>query len=103
MLKFIGQLFYGPKEIQFIFQFSNSPFISKLTREQAKSQYEMFTEIYERAIKEDLFKRTYIEFIPDYFEGIFNMAITHFRKHPERVSEENLDMAFEICWSGIAR
>ena len=79
------------------------PPISKLTREQAMSQHEFIAEIYEKAIREGVLKSTYIEFIPDYFEGIFNMAVAHFRKHPDKISEENLEMAFDICWDGIAK
>jgi AcrR family transcriptional regulator len=91
-----------PKEMQFILQYANSPFISHLTREQAMGQYEFIAEIYEKAMQEGIIKSTYADFVPDYFEGIFNLAVTHFRKHPEKISEENLEMAFDICWDGIA-
>lgn len=91
-----------PKEIHFIFQYANSPFISNLTREQAMGQYEFIAAIYEQAMRDGIIKSTYAEFVPDYFEGLFNLAVTHFRKHPEKISEENLEMAFDICWNGIA-
>ena len=91
-----------PKEIHFIFQYAHSPFITHLTREQAKSQYEFIAGIYEQAVQQGIIKSTYAEFIPDYFEGIFNLAVGHFRKHPDKISEENLEMAFDICWDGIA-
>lgn len=91
-----------PKEVQFIFQYAHSPFITHLTREQAMGQYEFISDIYEEAMQQGILKSTYAEFIPDYFEGIFNLAVTHFRKHPEKISQENLEMAFDICWDGIA-
>ncbi len=91
-----------PKEIQFIFQYANSPFITNLTREQAMGQYEFIANVYEQAMQDGIIKSTYAEFVPDYFEGVFNLAVTHFRKHPEKISEDNLLMAFEICWDGIA-
>ena len=91
-----------PKEFQFVMQFSNSPFITHLTREQAKGQYESIIGLFEQAIKDGIIKATYPEFVVDYFEGIFNLAVSHFRKYPDKISEENLDMTFDICWDGIA-
>ncbi len=91
-----------PKEVHFIFQFANSPFITHLTREQAKGLHEFILDIYEQAMREGIIKPTYVEFVPDYFEGIFNLAISHFLKHPNKISEENLEMAFDVCWNGIA-
>jgi AcrR family transcriptional regulator len=92
----------NPKEFQFVMQFANSPFITNLTKEQAMDQYESIMGVFDQAIKEGIMKATYPEFVGDYFEGIFNLAISHFRKYPERISEENLEMAFYICWNGIA-
>lgn len=92
-----------PKEFQFIMQFANSPFISKLTKEQAMNQYEAISDLFEEAMEEDLIKSDYPEFVADYFEGVFNLAVSHFRKHPEEISEENLEKAFDICWNGIAK
>ncbi len=91
-----------PKEFQFLMQFANSPFITHLTREQAMGQLEAISDLFEQAINEGIIKAAYPEFVIDYFEGIFNLAVSHFRKHPEKISEENLDMAFDICWDGIA-
>ena len=91
-----------PKEYQFVMQFSNSPFITNLTREQAMGQYESIIGLFEQAIKDGIIKATYPEFVVDYFEGIFNLAVSHFRKYPDKISEENLDMTFDICWDGIA-
>lgn len=92
-----------PKEFQFIMQFANSPFITHLTREQAMNQYEAISDLFEEAMKEGLIKSDYPEFIADYFEGVFNLCVGHFRKHPENISEENLEKAFDICWNGIAK
>jgi len=91
-----------PKEFQFLMQFANSPFITHLTREQAMSQYEAISDLFEQAMQEGVIKSSYPEFVADYFEGVFNLGVSHFRKHPENISEENLEKAFDICWDGIA-
>lgn len=90
-----------PKEFQFIMQFANSPFITNLTREQAKGQHDAIIGIFEQAIKKGIIKAAYSEFVVDYFEGIFNLAVSHFRKYSSKISEENLEMVFDICWNGI--
>ena len=92
-----------PKEFQFLMQYSNSPFITHLTREQAMSQYEAISDLFEQAMKEGIIKSAYPEFVADYFEGVFNLVVSHFRKHPHKISEENLELAFYICWDGIAK
>jgi AcrR family transcriptional regulator len=92
-----------PKEFQFVMQYSNSPFISHLTKEQAMGEYQSTFCLFEQAISDGLIKPAYPEFVADYFEGIFNLAVSHFRKYPEKISEENLDLAFDMCWNGIAR
>jgi AcrR family transcriptional regulator len=91
-----------PKEYQFFQQFANSPFISKLTREEALSQFEFIHDMMDESVKSDTVKNIYPEFFMDYFEGMFVLGMNHFRKHPEKISEENMDMIFNICWNGIA-
>ena len=91
-----------PKEYQFFQQYANSPFITKLTRDEAMNQFEFINDIIEEALKSDRIKNIYPEFFMDYFEGLFTMAMNHFRKHPEKISEENMDMMFDIYLTGIA-
>ena len=91
-----------PKDYQFFQQFANSPFISKLTREEALSQFEFIHDMMDEAVKSDTVKNIYPEFFMDYFEGMFVLGMNHFRKHPERISEENMDMMFDVCWNGIS-
>ena len=91
-----------PKEYHFFQQYANSPFITKLTREEAMSQFEFIEDMIEEAVKSDSVKNIYPEFFMDFFEGMFVLGMNHFRKHPEKISEENMNMMFEVCWNGIA-
>ena len=91
-----------PKEYQFFQQFSNSPFITKLTRDEALSQFEFIQDIIEEAVNSDSVKDIYPEFFMDFIEGTFILGMNHFRKHPEKISEENMNMMFDICWNGIS-
>ena len=91
-----------PKEYQFFQQFSNSPFITKLTRDEAMSQFEFIQDIIEEAVNSDFVKDFYPEFFMDFIEGTFTLGMNHFRKHPEKISEENMNMMFDICWNGIS-
>ncbi len=91
----------NPKEYRFIQQFSNSPFITKLTRDTALDHFEYLTNIINELVGSGELKTVYPEFIEDFLEGVFNLAITHFRRHPDKISEENIDLVFDICWHGI--
>jgi len=91
-----------PKEYQFFQQYSNSPFITKLTRDEAMSQFEFIQDIIEEAVNSDSVKEVYPEFFMDFIEGIYTLGMNHFKKHPEKISEENMDKMFDICWHGIS-
>jgi AcrR family transcriptional regulator len=91
-----------PKEYQFFQQFSNSPFITKLTRDEAMSQFEFIQDMVEEAVNSDSVKNIYPEFFMDFIVGTFTMGMNHFKNHPDKISEENMNMMFDICWNGIA-
>ncbi|GAB4341360.1 MAG: TetR/AcrR family transcriptional regulator [Calditrichia bacterium] len=91
----------NPKEYRFIQQFTNSPFITKLTRDKALNQFEYLTKIINELVNSGELKAIYPEFIEDFLEGVFKLAITHFRRHPDKISEETIDRVFDICWYGI--
>ena len=91
-----------PTEYQFFQQFSNSPFITKLTRDEAINQFEFIQDIIEEAVNSDSVKEIYTEFFMDFIEGIYTLGMNHFKKHPEKISEENMNMMFDVCWNGIS-
>ncbi len=91
-----------PKEYQFFQQFSNSPFITKLTRDEAMSQFEFIQDLIEEAVNSESVKDIYPEFFMDFIEGTFTLGMNHFKKHPDKISEENMNMMFDVCWNGIA-
>lgn len=91
-----------PQEIKFIQQYLNSPFSSHLTKEAAVNQFEYLAKLVNDTASSDELKHFYPEFLEDFLEGIFNLAFTHFRRHPDKISEENIDMVFDICWHGIS-
>ena len=92
----------NPKAYKFIQQFSNSPYITNLTRHEASSQFEYWAIIIKEIENSHELKQVYPEFFEDFIEGILNLCVDHFRKHPEKISEENIDLAFDICWNGIS-
>jgi AcrR family transcriptional regulator len=92
----------NPKEIKFIQQYTNSPFNTKLARDAALNQFEYLAKMIKETAESDALKRVYPELLEDYLEGIFNLAFDHFRKHPDKISEENIELAFDICWHGIS-
>jgi AcrR family transcriptional regulator len=91
-----------PKEFQFFQQYANSPFITKLTRDEAMNQFEFIHDMIEEAIESESVKNIYQEFFMDYFEGMFVLGMNHFRKHPQKISEENMNMMFDVCWNGLS-
>lgn len=92
----------NPKAYKFIQQFSNSPYISNLTRHEASSQFAYWAVIIKEIENSQELKQVYPEFFEDFIEGILNLCVDHFRKHPEKISEENIDLMFDICWNGIS-
>ena len=92
-----------PKEYQFFQQYANSPFITKLTRDEAMNQFEFIGDIIEEAVQSNTVKNIYPEFYKDFLEGMFVLGMNHFRRHPEKISEENMNIIFDVCWNGIAK
>jgi AcrR family transcriptional regulator len=92
-----------PKKLKFFQQFSNSPFITDLTRERATSEIDFLKQTYAEAIDKGLLKPIHQEFLEDYFEGYAMLTIRHFLSSSEKATPEKLDTAFQIFWDGITK
>ena len=92
-----------PHQFKFFQQFSSSPFITKLTRDQASNQYGFVSQVYDEAIKKGLFRKIHREFVMDYFTGHYITTTKHFLNHPEKATQKNLDAVFQILWDGIKK
>ena len=88
---------------QFILIFHSSPYITSLTKEQVENSFVELLEIYKKGIEKHEIKLVYNEMIVDYFWGNIYAAVSHFRKYPEKLTENNIELAFELFWDGISR
>jgi Transcriptional regulator len=102
-LKFVYFGINNPYKFQFILTFHCSPYITSLTKEQIETHAESMLEIYKNGISEQKIKKISFEMVLDYFWGSVVTVVTHFEKYPEKLNENNLDMAFELLWDGISK
>jgi len=80
-----------------------SPYITSLTKEQIENSFVELLEIYTKGIEKRMIKLVYNEMIVDYFWGNIYSTVSHFLKYPEKLSEKNIDRVFELFWDGISR
>ncbi len=85
---------------QFILIFHSSPYITSLTKEQVENRFVELLDVYKKGIEKQEIKLVYNELVLDYFWGNIYSTVSHFRKYPEKLNEENIEMAFELFWDG---
>ena len=102
-LKFIYFGINNPYMFQFILIFHSSPYITSLTKEQVENRFVELLDVYKKGIEKQKIKLVYSELVLDYFWGNVYSTVSHFRKYPEKLNEENIEMAFELFWDGISK
>ncbi|HEX7468121.1 MAG TPA: TetR/AcrR family transcriptional regulator [Methanobacterium sp.] len=102
-LKFIYFGINNAYMFQFILIFHSSPYITSLTKEQVENRFVELLEVYKKGIEKQEIKLVYSELVLDYFWGNVYSTVSHFGKYPEKLNEENIEMAFELFWDGISK
>lgn len=102
-LKFIYFGINNAYMFQFIIIFHNSPYITSLTKEHVENRFVELLEVYRKGIEKQEIKLVYNELVLDYFWGNIYSTVSHFGKYPEKLNEENIEMAFELFWDGISK
>jgi AcrR family transcriptional regulator len=102
-LKFIHFGINKPYQFQFILTFHTSPYITKLTKEQLETRTEELLNVYKKGIEQQEIKNVSFEMAIDYFWGNIVSTVGHFEKYPQNLNEKNINLAFELFWSGISK
>jgi AcrR family transcriptional regulator len=101
-LKFIQFGIENSDMFQFIIIFHSSPYISSLTKEQAETRFDDILIFYKKGIKHHDIKTVKDEMMLEYFWGTIFSTVSYFTKHPKRLNDENMNIAFELFWDGIS-
>ena len=102
-LKFMNFGINEHYKFQFILTFHTSPYITKLTIEQLETRTEELLRVYKKGLEKKDIKNVSFEMAMDYFWGNIASTISHFEKYPQNLNGENINLAFEMFWSGISK
>lgn len=92
----------NPEKLQFMSQFSSTPYISKTTRAKALNHLKLMNEIIEKAVDEHEVKASSVELLSTMLSGYFHNARLFLldNKHNKNFKKWQ-DEVFEWIWRGI--
>ncbi|MGB9979725.1 TetR/AcrR family transcriptional regulator [Methanobacterium sp.] len=102
-LKFVHYSIANPYKFQFILIFHCSPYITSLTKEQVETRTEDMLGVYKKGIETRQLKYIPFEMAIEHIWGNIVSTVNYFAKYPQELNEKNLDVAFELFWSGISK
>ena len=91
-----------PNHQQFYTSYSNSPFITNLTKELGLQRFQFIYELIEKGQDEDILKAVPIDLLVEAMQGLLNGIIKHLMENPEKMNEEKYQNdAFKLFWDTI--
>lgn len=103
-LNFIVWALEHPEKLQFFNQFSSSPYISNLTREEGLQHFRFLKDLLEEGKRQDVLKDMSTDLLFDITVGMCGVSAMHFMNHPERFQDDAYrEMAFTAYWDCIKR
>ena len=101
---FIAWSLENPAKLQFFMQFSSSPYISNLTREEGIQTLGFLHDLIEEGKRQDVLKNIPTELLFDITTGMCQTMGLHFQNNPEKFDDKRYrEMAFESYWDCIRR
>lgn len=101
-LNFITWGINSPEEFQFFMQFSSSPYISNLTREEAIQHLRFIRDLIEEGKRQEILKDMPTDLLFDITTGTAHVMTLHFLNNPKKFADEDYkEMAFRLCWDCI--
>ncbi|MDP2337910.1 MAG: TetR/AcrR family transcriptional regulator [Bacteroidota bacterium] len=89
-------------ELQFFNQFSNSPFIDQLTKEQGMERFSFVFEIVKNGQETDVLKDLPADLLFDVAQGVLNGFVLNLLANRDRVNDLNfLENGFSLYWDCI--
>jgi len=93
-----------PAQHRFFQQFSSSPYITRLTKEEAIRHWEFIAEIFQQGQQEGVLKDMPLDLLLEICLEINIATANHFLAHHDRTNDpEYWEMAFEMCWDGVRK
>ncbi|NQU86270.1 MAG: TetR/AcrR family transcriptional regulator [Mariniphaga sp.] len=94
--------FNKPEQQLFFMQYSHSPFIDQLTRQQGMQRFNKIFDIIEEGGKTDVLKNISTEMLFEIAQGLINGSIKYFKENKEYFeNKETLENAFLTFWDAI--
>jgi AcrR family transcriptional regulator len=94
----------NPYQFRFFNMFSNSPFISSLTKEEAASAFKFTQDLIEQAKKDQIILNLDSSLLIDIFSGQLNATVNFINQNPNlrnpRVISKQI---FDIFWKGVSK
>lgn len=101
---FVAWALEHPEKVQFFNQFSSSPYISSLTREEGIQHFRFLKDLLEEGKRQDVLKDMPIDLLFDITTGMCQVLAVHFMHHPEKFQDDAYrEMAFDAYWDCIKR
>jgi AcrR family transcriptional regulator len=91
----------NPEKYLFIQNFSNSPFINNLTKEEAIGGFRFLFDMINEGIEHDVMNPIDPEFVYYALNGFINGTIMHLMHHPE-AKERITEQAFLMVWKSMS-
>lgn len=103
-LNFVVWSLENSKKLLFFNQFSSSPYISNLTRDEATLQLRFLHNLIEEGQRQEVLKQMPAEMLFDISTGMAQVMSMHFLQHPEHFQDDVWrEMAFTAYWDCIRR
>lgn len=91
------------REIRFVQQFANSPYVSGLTKTDAHRHLAFALDLFAEALEAGVIRGVSKEYARDYYVSNALMNIGYFLKRPKERSAERLEEAFRMFWRGFPK
>ena len=95
-----GWALKNPYKFQFIMQFSNSPFINNITKEEAIGDFSFVFELIHEGVINEIFTPIEDEFVYTLINSYINGTIQYLLSN--KMDADNvIDQSFQILWKGL--
>lgn len=93
-----------PAGMHFFQQFSASPYITAMTREEAAGLFEKMSDLIRDGIGQEVLKNLPPEMFHNVIGGLFQGTLAHFFDHPEDYRDKGFrEQTFTMLWDSIRR
>ncbi len=91
-----------PEQQLFYYQFSHSPFISKMTKEIGLQRFQFIYEILRQGQEHDILKAVPIDLMFEAIQGILNGITKHLMNYPDKINDQHyMENAFRMYWDAL--